>query len=74
MKSAGIKDYKSFAKEISKKLKNKPISFEVISDDLNVMYNQARKNIKMEIIFMLKYQLPILKEKKHYLSLKNYRT
>ena len=43
MKSAGIKDYKSFAKEISKKLKNKPISFEVISDDLNVMYNQARK-------------------------------
>ena len=43
MKSAGIKDYKSFAKEISKKVKNKPISFEVISDDLNVMYNQARK-------------------------------
>ena len=29
--------------KISKKLKNKPISFEVISDDLNVMYNQARK-------------------------------
>ena len=43
MNSAGIKDYKSFAKEISKKVKNKPISFEVISDDLNVMYNQARK-------------------------------
>ena len=43
MKSAGIKDYKSFAKEISKKVKKKPISFEVISDDLNVMYNQARK-------------------------------
>ena len=43
MKSAGIKDYKSFAKEISKKVKNKPISFEVISDDLNVMYNQAKK-------------------------------
>lgn len=43
MKSAGIKDYKSFAKEISKKVKNKPISFEVISDDLNEMYNQARK-------------------------------
>jgi len=43
MNSAGIKDYKSFAKEISKKVKNKPISFEVISDDLNGMYNQARK-------------------------------
>ena len=43
MKSAGVKDYKGFAKEISKKVKNKPISFEVISDDLNGMYNQARK-------------------------------
>tara|TARA_A100001011_G_scaffold261361_1_gene269843 strand:+ start:131 stop:847 length:717 start_codon:yes stop_codon:yes gene_type:complete len=43
MKSAGVKDYKGFAKEISKKVKNKPISFEVISDDLSGMYNQARK-------------------------------
>lgn len=43
MRSAGIKDYKSFAKKISKKLKNKPISFEVFSDDLSGMYYQAQK-------------------------------
>ena len=43
MKSAGVKNYKSFAKEISKKVKNKPISFEVISDDLGEMCNQAKR-------------------------------
>ena len=73
MKSAGIKDYKSFAKEISKKLKNKPISFEVISDDLNVMYNQARKISKWGNNIYVK--IPITNSKgKNYLSLKNYRT
>tara|TARA_Y100000768_G_scaffold383586_1_gene366023 strand:+ start:390 stop:1106 length:717 start_codon:yes stop_codon:yes gene_type:complete len=41
MKKNGIKDYASFAKDILKKIKNKPISFEVFSDDLNEMKRQA---------------------------------
>ena len=51
MKSAGVKNYKSFAKEISKS-KNKPISFEVISDDLGEMCNRQEEFQNGEIIFM----------------------
>ena len=43
MKSAGVKDYASFAKRISKKVKKKPVSFEVFSDELEGMYVQAKK-------------------------------
>ncbi len=41
MKMAGVKDYKSFAKEILSFIKDKPISFEVFSDDLDQMKEQA---------------------------------
>jgi len=41
MKKAGIKDYKSFAKDILSKIKTKPISFEVFSDDFSEMEKQA---------------------------------
>mgnify|MGYP003953645045 CR=1 FL=1 len=41
MKKAGIKDYKSFAKDILSKIKKKPISFEVFSDDFSEMEKQA---------------------------------
>ncbi len=41
MKKAGIKDYKFFAKDILSEIKNKPISFEVFSDDFNEMERQA---------------------------------
>ena len=43
MKKAGIKDYKSFAKDILATIKEKPISFEVFSDDFNEMEKQAMK-------------------------------
>ena len=43
MKSAGITNYQKFAKTILKKIKNKPISFEVFSDDLLEMEKQAFK-------------------------------
>jgi transaldolase len=43
MKAAGVKDYKSFAKKITKKITNKPISFEVFSDDIDEMYEQGKK-------------------------------
>ena len=37
----GVNDYKSFSKEVLKVVKNKPISFEVFSDDLNLMEKEA---------------------------------
>lgn len=41
MNKAGIKDYRAFAKEILSEIKNKPISFEVFSDDFSQMERQA---------------------------------
>jgi len=41
MKKAGISDYKAFCKDILTHIKNKPLSFEVFSDDFSVMERQA---------------------------------
>ena len=41
MKKAGIKDYETFAKDILSTIKEKPISFEVFSDDFSDMERQA---------------------------------
>ncbi len=41
MKKAGVKDYKDFAINLLSKIKNKPISFEVFSDDILEMEKQA---------------------------------
>jgi transaldolase len=41
MKTAGITDYKSFAKDILTHITDKPISFEVFSDDFSEMEEQA---------------------------------
>lgn len=41
LKSSGVSDYKSFAKSVLSVVKNKPISFEVISDNHDEMYEQA---------------------------------
>ena len=43
MKKAGITDYSTFAREVLNRIVDKPISFEVFSDDLNEMLIQARK-------------------------------
>ena len=43
MKKAGIKDYEAFAKDILHDVKDKSISFEVFSDDLDEMEKQALK-------------------------------
>ena len=40
MKKSGIKDYKFFCKEILAQIKDKPISFEVFSDDFLEMERQ----------------------------------
>ena len=55
MKKAGITDYKKFALEILNQIQEKPISFEVFSDDLSVMEEQAYeifswgKNVNVKI-------------------------
>lgn len=41
MRKAGITDYKAFAKEILAEIKDKPLSFEVFSDDFSDMERQA---------------------------------
>lgn len=43
MKKAGIKNYKAFALEILSEIKDKPISFEVFSDDFSQMERQANE-------------------------------
>ena len=43
MKKSGIKDYVSFAKEALANITDMPISFEVFSDELNEMEDQAYK-------------------------------
>lgn len=41
MRKAGIIDYKDFAKEVLARIQDKPISFEVFSDDLKEIIEQA---------------------------------
>jgi transaldolase len=43
MRKAGIVDYESFARGILKEIKEKPISFEVFSDEFSEMKRQALK-------------------------------
>lgn len=43
MKKAGISNYESFAKDVIKEIPDKPLSFEVFSDELDEMKIQAEK-------------------------------
>ena len=43
MNKNGITDYESFAKEVLKNISDRPISFEVFSDEFDDMERQARK-------------------------------
>ena len=43
MKKANISNYEIFAKNLLSKIKIKPVSFEVFSDDLKIMEKQAEK-------------------------------
>jgi transaldolase len=55
MRQAGIKDYAQFAKEALSVVTDKPISFEVFSDDISEMRSQAKvisswgKNVNVKI-------------------------
>jgi transaldolase len=41
MRKAGVSDYRAFARDILELIRDKPISFEVFSDDFNEMERQA---------------------------------
>lgn len=43
MRKAGVTDYEQFAKELLAEIKDKPISFEVFSDEFDEMERQAKK-------------------------------
>lgn len=43
MRKAGISDYEAFAKDVLRAIRNKPISFEVFSDEFPEMRRQALK-------------------------------
>src|ERR1700742_3130018 len=43
MRKVGIQDYEAFAKDILKEITDKPISFEVFSDEFSEMKRQALK-------------------------------
>ena len=43
MKKAGVTDYKKFCQDVLKITKDKPVSFEIFSDDLGKMYDQANE-------------------------------
>jgi transaldolase len=43
MRKAGVEDYRGFAQEILTVIKDKPISFEVFTDDLDAMETQAKE-------------------------------
>ena len=55
MKKAGVKDYKEFALKLLSEIKDKPISFEVFSDEIPEMEKQAYeiskwgKNVNVKI-------------------------
>lgn len=59
MKKAGISDYKAFCKEILSEIKDKPLSFEVFSDDFTEMERQALEISSWGKMFMSKFPLLI---------------
>lgn len=55
MRKAGVREYRTFAREVLEVIKDKPISFEVFSDDFGEMERQAKeiaswgKNVTVKI-------------------------
>jgi transaldolase len=43
MRKAGIRDYETFARGVLAVVRDKPVSFEVLSDDFDEMHRQARR-------------------------------
>lgn len=64
MAKEGITDYLTFAKEVLKEIKQKPISFEVFSDEFEEMYKQAiiLKNLASNVYV----KIPVSNTKREY--------
>lgn len=63
MKKAGISDYTKFAMQVLEIINDKPISFEVFSDDVEEMLSQARKiSLWGNNVFV---KIPITNTKQH---------
>ena len=69
MKKAGIKDYKNFALELLNDVNNKPISFEVFSDD--ILENAKSEAAEIATGKNVNVKIPITNTKKQS-TLKNY--
>jgi len=74
MKKAGVKDYRVYCKEMLGLITDKPISFEVLADDLNEMKKQALEiaswadNVYVKIPILTtdgKYTSSLIKELSH---------
>ncbi len=74
MKKAGVKDYKSYCKDVLSKIQDKPISFEVFADDFKEMHRQALeinswgKNVYVKIPITNSLgasAIPLIKELSH---------
>ena len=55
---AGVTDYKSFAKDILTHIKDKPISFEVFSDEFDEMEKHFYQNHYIQHLFSLIFFVP----------------
>jgi transaldolase len=71
MRKCGVLDYKKFSEEVLSQIKDKPISFEVFSDDLDEMNKQAMEiagwapnvNVKIPITNSIGVStIPLIKE------------
>ena len=59
MRKAGIADYKAFAREILQAIPDRPISFEVFSDEFPEMERQALEIANWERMSMSRFQSQI---------------
>lgn len=71
MRKAGIQDYKAFAKEILAEIKDKPISFEVFTDDFTEMERQAHEIAAMGSNVYVKIPVTNTKQQGAYELIKN---
>lgn len=64
MKNSGVTDYLGFAREVLDRVRQKSISFEVFSDDLNEMYRQA--HILKDLGENVWVKIPVTNTKREY--------
>src|SRR5881392_1718414 len=74
MRKVGINDYESFAKSVLEVVKDKPISFEVFSDEFPEMRRRLAKSAAGKATSMSRYQSQIRGETRLFRLYKTWRT